>query len=63
MTEIRPGISRRVRTRLFFIVPNDNAGRCIDQNLADPSRLTPHAPSRGCGLVVSGPVVSRPVVP
>ena len=52
MTEIRPGIARRVRTRLFFIVPKADAGRCIDRKLADPSRLTPHAPSLGRGPVV-----------
>ena len=40
MTEIRPGSTRRVRTRLFFIVPNDNAGRCIDRKLADPVQLS-----------------------
>jgi hypothetical protein len=53
MTEIRPGISRRVRARLFFIALDDNADPCINRKLADLPRLTPHAPSLSCGPVVS----------
>jgi hypothetical protein len=53
MTEIRPGIARRVRAHFSFIVPIHNAGRCIDRKLADPSRPAPHAPSLGCGAVDS----------